>query len=127
MSEAPDQKTFLALFLGSATDEGKTEMSATQRQEFMEKWMGWATKHQASIVDNGTPLGTNTRVRSSGATEERNQIVTYAVVRAVSTEVATEILVEHPHLSLGGANSIEIMERLPAPGQVREPSHQGPF
>jgi hypothetical protein len=118
MSDAPDQTTFLALFLGSATDKEKqAELSAAQQKEFMEQWIRWATDHEASIVDNGTPLGPNTRVTSSSATEESNRIVAYSIVRAASKEAAAKIFAEHPHLSLGTDLSIEVMERLPVPEQ----------
>jgi hypothetical protein len=110
-----EQRTFLALFLGSASDEGKAEMTGEKSQDLMERWGAWAGAQQSSIVDGGTPLGPTTRVDSSGSSAKRNQIVTYSVVHAASPEAAAEIFAEHPHLSLHPDNSIEIMERLRVP------------
>ncbi len=114
MSNA-DQKTFLALFVGSASDAEKTEVTREQQQAFMEQWIRWAAANEASIVDSGTPLGPTTRVDADGPSDARNHLVTYTIVRAVSRDDAAEILAEHPHLGLAPGNSIEIMERLPTP------------
>lgn len=90
-------------------------MTREASQDLMERWGAWAKAQQSSIVDGGAPLGPTTRVDASGSSAERNQIVTYSVVQAASSQAAAEIFAEHPHLSLHPDNSIEIMERLRLP------------
>jgi hypothetical protein len=119
MDTADDEsKTFLALFLGAAPDDEKARLSAAESHDLMERWISWATKHQASIVDGGAPLGANARIDSSGVADAPNRIVTYSVIRAASRDAAAEILSENPHLGLHPGNSIEIMERMSLPGEV---------
>ena len=115
MSNPSTKKTFLALFLGGASEKEKAEVDEKLSAEFMRRWAAWANKHGDAILDPGAPLGPARRVDSTGASEEGNQVVTYSVVCAPSQDAASQMFLDHPHVELAEGNHVEIMERLPVP------------
>ena len=64
-------KNFLAIFTGSpAGMDAWSSLDAAQRQAKekagMAAWKSWADKNQASIVDQGAPLGKTKRISTDG-------------------------------------------------------------
>ena len=113
-------KTFLAIFTGTpAGMDAWKSMDATQReakeQAGIEAWKNWGLKQQASIVDQGNPLGKTKRVSADGIADIRNNMAAYTVVRAESHEAAAKLFEQHPHFTIFPGDAVEIMECLPLP------------
>jgi hypothetical protein len=112
---------FLAVFTGSSAgmDQWKS-MDAAQREAKekagMAGWEAWAKKNQASIVDQGSPLGKTKRVSADGISDIRNDLAAYTVVQADSHEAAARMFEQHPHFMIFPGDGVEIMECLPMPG-----------
>ncbi len=77
--------------------------------------MRWGEEHEASIVDQGTPLGKTKRTDASGMSDIRNMMSGYVIVEAESHEAAARLFLNHPHFSIFPGQSVEIMECLPLP------------
>lgn len=113
-------KNYLAIFTGSpaAMDAWKS-MDAAQREvkekEGMQAWKAWVTKHQASIVDHGNPLGKTKRISAAGIADTRNNMGAYTIVRADSHEDAARLFEQHPHFTIFPGEAVEVMECLPLP------------
>ena len=82
----------------------------------MAAWEAWAGKNQASIVDQGSPLGKTKRVSADGISDVRNNLAAYTVVQADSHEAAARMFEQHPHFMIFPGDGVEIMECLPMPG-----------
>jgi hypothetical protein len=122
-------KRFLAIYLGSAeTAASKQWLSmpdaerAKRERSGIEAWMGWGERHEASIVERGTPLGKTKRIDKSGLSDTRNAVCGYVVVEAESHEAAARLFLDHPHFSVFPGEAVEIMECLPLPKAVTEQS-----
>jgi hypothetical protein len=116
-------KNYLAIFTGSpAGMDAWSSLDATQRQEKekagMAAWKSWAEKHQASIVDQGAPLGKTKRVSTDGIGDIRNNMTAYTIVRADSQEAAARLFEQHPHFTIFPGDGVEVMECLPLPEGV---------
>ena len=72
--------------------------------------MAWIAKNKASIVDNGNPLGKNTRMNSEGAKPTTNDLNFYQVIEADSVERVVEMLKDNPHLTMSKEAYLDIME-----------------
>lgn len=83
----------------------------------MKAWMEWGTKHAASIINQGGPLGKTKRTASDGVSDTRNGMAAYVVVKAESHEEAAKMFLNHPHFTIFPGDAVEIMECLPFPGQ----------
>lgn len=79
--------------------------------------MDRGTKHQASIVDNGAPLGKTKRASQQGIANVTNLMTGYTIVQAESHEAAAKLFENHAHSTIFPGDSVEITERLPLPGQ----------
>jgi hypothetical protein len=115
-------KNYLAIFTGSpAGMDAWSSLDATQRQEKekagMAAWKSWAEK-QASIVDQGAPLGKTKRVSTDGIGDIRNNMTAYTIVRADSQEAAARLFEQHPHFTIFPGDGVEVMECLPLPEGV---------
>ena len=116
-------KTFLAVYIGSASALEKSEWSKTTDESELkrlqnagiEAWGNWATANQASIVDHGTPLGKTKRASAQGISDIKNAITAYTIVQAESHEAAASMFEQHPHFMIFPGDSVEIMECLPMP------------
>ena len=113
-------KTFLAIFTGSPEAmEAWKALDAAQREAKekagMEAWNTWGETHQASIVDNGSPLGKTKRISTSGIADIRNNMAAYTLVRAGSHADAAKLFERHPHFTIFPGDAIEVMECLPIP------------
>ena len=92
---------YLALFIGAASDEQKSEgLPEEESARFMDAWAKWAEKHQTAIVDHGAPLGPTKRADAAGITDTKNMLVAYAIVEAASHQDAARIFEENPHITL---------------------------
>ncbi|MGH8174836.1 MAG: hypothetical protein ACREV5_01075 [Steroidobacter sp.] len=115
-------KKFLAIYIGTAsavekwkaTEEGKRK---ALEQSGMKAWGDWMTAHQASIVEQGGPLGKTKRTSAQGVSDAKNTMTGYVVVKAESHEAAARMFENHPHFTIFPGDSVEIMECLPIPGQ----------
>lgn len=117
-------KNFLAIFTGSSVSMDGfmrlDEATGTQRtQEGIKAWHVWVEKNQASIVDNGAPLGRTKRVTQDGIDDICNAISSYTVVKAEPYEPAAAMFVGHPHFTVFPGDGVEIMECMPTP-QMRQ-------
>jgi len=114
-------KHFLAVFTGTPESmDGWKSLDPAQRQAKeqagMEAWKAWVEKHQASIVDQGAPLGKTKRISAGGITDIRNDMAAYNVVQAESHEAAAKLFEQHPHFTIFPGDAVEVMECLPMPG-----------
>jgi len=112
---------FLAVFTGSADAMDKWKSMDAAQREAKEKagmaaWKAWAEKNQASIVDQGSPLGKTKRVSADGISDIRNNLAAYTVVQTDSHEAAARLFEQHPHFMIFPGDAVEIMECLPMPG-----------
>ena len=117
-------KKFLAIYVGTynARERSKwDELSAEKRraleEQGMKAWMEWGARHEAAIVDQGTPLGKTKRASPQGIADMKNAMTGYVIVEAPSHEAAAKMFESHPHFSVFPGDSVEIMECLPMPGQ----------
>jgi hypothetical protein len=115
-------KTFMAIYIGSATSAEKARWDADDspaRQERlaagMAAWGKWASELGDAIVDQGTPLGHTLRVSPDGVAPTQNACTAYVIVEAETHEAAAEMFRNHPHFTLMPGDSIEVMECLPMP------------
>jgi hypothetical protein len=107
---------FLAIFLGAADHDSKSDLSAEQQREFMAAWGAWARTNQDALVDPGSPLFMKKVVTSRGVEDFTDSKVAYTIVEADSHDDAVRIFSEHPHLALTRGNSIEVLECPSVPG-----------
>jgi len=113
-------KHYLAIFTGSpASMDAWSSMEAAQRQAKekagMAAWKAWAEKNQASIVEQGAPLGKTKQVTSKGIADTRNNMAAYTVVQADSQDAAAKLFENHPHFTIFPGDGIDVMECLPLP------------
>jgi hypothetical protein len=109
---------FMVLYMANPADFEKMikESTPEQQQKGMEAWRNWMTKHQASLVDGGAPLGKTKRVDAKGTSDSRNGIGGYTIVQAESAAAAAKMFEkDHPHIQMPGA-WIEIVEIRQIPG-----------
>ncbi|MCE9522514.1 MAG: hypothetical protein K8S25_08805 [Alphaproteobacteria bacterium] len=117
-------KIFLAIYLGSINSArqaewGKLDEAARQKRisAGMTAWGDWMTKHHASVVVEGGPLGKTKQASVAGISDTKNNMSGYVVVRAESHEAAASMFENHPHFSIFPGDSVEIMECLPISGR----------
>jgi transcription antitermination factor NusG len=117
-------KKFLAVFIGTPESReraGWDQMDQAKRQALeakgMKAWGDWVTTHAKVIVDHGGPLGKTKRIARNGVSDIRNNMGGYTIVEAESHEAAARLFENHPHFTIFPGDSVEIMERLPIPGQ----------
>lgn len=117
-------KKFLAVFIGTAEGReraGWDQMDEAKRKALeakgMKAWGDWVATHAKVIVDHGGPLGKTKRVGRSGVSDVRNNMAGYTIVEAESHEAAARLFENHPHFTIFPGDGVEIMERLPIPGQ----------
>lgn len=60
----------------------------------------WFATHGSSIVDQGLPLGKNTRMTKEGAKQESNDLMMYHVVEAETVEDVVEMFKDNPHFTI---------------------------
>ncbi|MFM2415099.1 MAG: hypothetical protein RI911_792, partial [Candidatus Parcubacteria bacterium] len=65
-------------------------------------WDAWAKAQGAALILTAG-AGKNTRVATTGATEQSNDIMMYSIVEAADKEAATKMFIGHPHLEIPGA------------------------
>src|SRR5688572_28828613 len=117
-------KRFLAIYIGTDAALARArwnELDEAKRKERegegMKAWMDWGKRHNATIVDQGAPLGKTKRASPEGIADTKNSMTGYVIVQAESHEAAAKLFEKHPHFSIFPGDSVEIMECLPLPGQ----------
>jgi hypothetical protein len=110
-------KTFLALYMGSDTPVDPASLSEETTRKGMAAWGQWMADHADAVVEHGGPLGKTKKVSKAGVEDIRNLVAGFVVVRAESHEAAARMFENHPHFAIFPGDSVEIMERLPIPGQ----------
>ncbi len=117
-------KTFLAIYLGSATSPNRKKWDALDdaaRQKAaaagMTAWGDWMADHKASLVFEGGPLGKTKKASAAGVADTKNDMAGFVIVKAESHEAAARMFENHPHFAIFPGESVEIMECLPIPGQ----------
>lgn len=115
-------KTFMAIYIGSATSAEKARFdaddSAARQQRMMtgmEAWGKWAAHLGDVIVDPGAPLGKTLRVSPDGIAPTQNACTAYVILQADTHEAAARMFLNHPHFTLMPGDSVEVMECLPMP------------
>ncbi|MBX3017770.1 MAG: hypothetical protein KF767_07775 [Bdellovibrionaceae bacterium] len=109
------KRKFLAVYIGTdeAFDRKWSSLSAAEQTERQTKgmaaWGAWAQKHADKIVDQGGPLGKTKRVGDEGITDIKNPLTGYVIVEANSHEEAAKMFEGHPHYTVFGGDSIEIV------------------
>lgn len=109
-------KTFLALYMGSASPEPPTPPSGDTITAGIAAWGAWMGKHAADIVVTGSPVGTTKRVSKDGVSDIRNAVAGFIVVQAESHAAAAKMFEGHPHFAIFPGEAVEVMECLPIPG-----------
>jgi len=112
-------KTFLALYMGSASPQERAAappLSKEAEAAGMKAWGDWMAKNAAAVVEGGGPLGKTKKVSKSGVSDISNAVAAYVVVQAETHEAAARMFEGHPHFSIFPGDSVEIMEQLPIPG-----------
>lgn len=115
-------KRFLAVYVGSLESPAFKQWNAMPEAERkkrqrsgMDAWMQWGKEHEASIVDQGAPLGKTKRAGANGVSDTKNMMSGYVIVEAESHEAAARMFLDHPHFAIFPGQSVEIMECLPMP------------
>lgn len=109
---------FLALYIGSASEAEKAAapVDAQTQADGMNAWDAWMSRHAASIVEGGGPLGPTKRVSKAGVADTRNNLTGYVIVEAETLDAAARLCEDHPHFSIFPGDAVEIVECLAIPG-----------
>lgn len=104
-------KKFLVLYRMDIAKmrEMMANFSKEDQEKDMAAWKAWMEKHMASFADGGNPVGKNTQVTKSGATEVSNDVGGYAIMQGESKEEVIKVLMESPHLNMPGTTT-DVME-----------------
>jgi hypothetical protein len=86
-----------------------------KEKEGIAGWKAWVSKHHASLVEMGGPLGKTKRVGPEGISDISNEMGAFTVVRAESHEAAAKMFENHPHFTFFPGERVEIMPVLPIP------------
>lgn len=110
-------KKFLAVYIGSATEEEKKSTIIPQDviNKGMEAWGAWVTENSNSIVEMGGPLGKTISASKNGISASKNSLTGYVIVQAASHQDASNMFIDHPHFAIFPGDSVEIMECLDIP------------
>ena len=111
-------KEFLVLYMADQAQLENIMRNSTpqQQQNVLEAWGRWMETNQASLVDEGAPLGRSKRVDLNGVSDSRNPVGGYSIVQAESVEAAARLFGrDQPHLQIPGA-WVEIIECVDLPG-----------
>lgn len=112
-------KHFLVLFLApvSEREEMMANMSRDEMLKIVGSWRKWKDENQESLVDAGNPVGKTKTSGFDGVSDIKNEIDSYAIVRAASHDEAMQMFgTDHPHFSSNGAR-VEVMEIVTPPSQ----------
>lgn len=109
-------RNYLATYMGTTEVFSTFEWTPEISKTFMESWGVWGKKHEAAIVDGGTPIGKTKRADRDGVSDTKNMITGYVIVRAGSHDEAAAMFEAHPHVAMLPGTWIEIMECMDMPG-----------
>jgi hypothetical protein len=104
-------KKFLVLY--NMPSEAMAKMMAEQpfseQKDEVEKWKKWMDSHDSNFLDQGNPVGKNTRIKAGGGMSVSNEVGGYSIIAADSMDAAVELLQGSPHLEFPDSY-IEVME-----------------
>lgn len=60
----------------------------------------WFARHKSTMVDQGLPLGKNTRMTKDGAEQVSNDLMMYHVVEAEKVEDVVAMFKDNPHFTI---------------------------
>lgn len=83
------------------------EERTKQEGEMKAAWDAWQAQH-ANVVSELVGVGKPKRVTASGTSDERNDMMMYALVEASSLDEAAALFEGHPHFGIPGS-WIEVM------------------
>lgn len=86
--------------------EQMATMTPEAAQAEMQAWMAWGSRVGERLIEFGEPIADNEGVGGS-------YIGGYSIVSADSSQELADLLADHPHLSAG---TIQALEILPVPG-----------
>lgn len=110
-------KKFMVLYMAPASAiEQMMRATPEQAKAGMDAWTSWGDEHSDGIVDMGAPLGKTKKVSEAGVSDTRNEITGYSIVEGESFDDVARMFAGHPHLMMGPAASIEILETVALPG-----------
>ena len=89
--------------------ETPSEEMQKQGKELGEKMMAWTKKNEKALVDQGQPLGKNTRLTKDGAKPMTNDLNYYCVVEAESADAVALMFKDNPHFDIP-TSFLDIME-----------------
>lgn len=115
-------KKFLAVYMGSQSEEAMKKwmaMDEKTRQEkeqaAMQAWFKWGETYRKQILDQGGPLGKTKKADRSGVSDIKNLMTGYTLFEAETHDAAVLMFKNHPHFTLFPGESVEVMEVLPIP------------
>ena len=83
--------------------------SREERQRFMDNWLAWEQRNAASIVQSGAPLGKSLRVSTAEVAPMANDLGSFSIFQAESSEALAAILKDYPFLR-SAERFLEIVE-----------------
>ncbi|MEN9920201.1 MAG: hypothetical protein RL538_94 [Candidatus Parcubacteria bacterium] len=89
------------------------EQPFSEQRDEVEKWKKWMDSHSANFLDEGNPVGKNTRIKTGGGMSVPNEVGGYSIITADSMDDAVELLKNSPHLEFQDSY-IEVMEIIEA-------------
>lgn len=110
-------KYFLVLFLAPVIEREEMMKNMTHEEmlRIVGSWRNWKKENQSSLVDAGNPVGKTKGSTVDGVSNLKNEVDSYAIVKATSHEQAMQLFgPDHPHFSSIGAR-VEVMEVVKPP------------
>ena len=91
------------------------DTSAEDRKKSMSEWGVWMGKNKMAFADSGAPVGKNSQVTASGASEVSNDVGGYSIMQGESKEAVEAILAQSPHVQMPGTVT-DVREIMAMPG-----------
>ncbi|HEY8720384.1 YciI family protein [Pengzhenrongella sp.] len=103
---------YILLYRGPATST--EDLTAEQREQGNQAWLGWASKVGPALVEFGTPFGARAGVQGDGSTTNASDLNGYSIVEAADLDGAKALCDGHPFLRDGtGKFAVEVYELTP--------------
>ncbi len=82
------------------TEGTPSEEMVAQGKKMEDDMNTWFAAHTDKMLDQGLPLGKNTRMTKDGAVPESNDLMMYHVVEAEKVEDVVEMFKDNPHFMI---------------------------
>lgn len=111
---------FLAVYTMKPEDHARWRALPEAEQQSrdtvgIKRWTDWEAENAEFFPDTGGMVGQTRRVTSEGASDVRNQIAGYIIVRADSLEAAARLFEDHPHFTIFPGDGVDVMPLLTGP------------